>query len=164
MEEAAKGAELAMLVYNELISTARAVRRELTPLLAERGLTRSQYAVLEAIPPDGTTLGCLARQSGRDPSNITGIVDRLEQSGWIRRDRDDRDRRVITVLPTDEGTRLIRIIQGVLPGHVHRRLSVLTEEEQKLLLRLAIKLRGRVENESQGSGTAGPVRSEETPD
>ena len=110
-------------------------------MLLERGLTRSQYAVLKAIDDTGTTLGFLAKHAGRDPSNITGIVDRLEQSGWVRRDKDPRDRRVITVGLTDDGIQLKEMISEIHSAKVHQRLSVLSEDEQRLLLQLMGKLK-----------------------
>jgi DNA-binding MarR family transcriptional regulator len=39
----------------------------------------------------------LARRAGLHPATMTGILDRLERSGWIVRERDPADRRAVTV-------------------------------------------------------------------
>jgi DNA-binding MarR family transcriptional regulator len=39
----------------------------------------------------------LARRAGLHPATMTGILDRLERSGWIARERDPADRRAVLV-------------------------------------------------------------------
>ncbi|MGN8027616.1 MarR family transcriptional regulator [Microbacterium sp. 22242] len=39
----------------------------------------------------------LARRAGVHPSTMTGVIDRLEKGGWVRRQRDDADRRGVLV-------------------------------------------------------------------
>jgi DNA-binding MarR family transcriptional regulator len=41
--------------------------------------------------------GELARATGLTTASITGVVDRLEAAGYVRRERDDRDRRRVVV-------------------------------------------------------------------
>jgi DNA-binding MarR family transcriptional regulator len=41
--------------------------------------------------------GELATVSGVTPATMTGILDRLERDGWVRRARDDPDRRRVTI-------------------------------------------------------------------
>jgi DNA-binding MarR family transcriptional regulator len=43
-----------------------------------------------------------------DSSNLTGITDRLEERGLVRRSADERDRRVKLLVLTDEGKRVRR--------------------------------------------------------
>ena len=39
----------------------------------------------------------LSRRTGLHPATMTGILDRLEQRGWVARDRDPSDRRAVVV-------------------------------------------------------------------
>jgi DNA-binding MarR family transcriptional regulator len=39
----------------------------------------------------------LARRTGLHPATMTGILDRLERGGWVGRERDPSDRRVVVV-------------------------------------------------------------------
>ena len=43
------------------------------------------------------TAGELARATGLTTASITGVVDRLEEAGYVRRDRDPRDRRRVVI-------------------------------------------------------------------
>ena len=43
------------------------------------------------------TAGELARQTGLTTASITGVVDRLEEAGYVRRERDPRDRRRVVI-------------------------------------------------------------------
>ncbi|MFF1573084.1 MarR family transcriptional regulator [Leifsonia sp. NPDC058292] len=56
----------------------------------------------------------LARRAGLHPATITGILDRLEKSGWIARERDDADRRAVKIraLP-DRAGELFQLYSGM---------------------------------------------------
>ncbi len=72
---------------------------------ADLGLTAAQAKVLLALQPDqAVSQRALADQLGYDPSNLTGLIDKLEARGAVRRRPDDRDRRVKTLLLTSAGT------------------------------------------------------------
>lgn len=134
-------------VYREFMHTARNIRKDVSAVLKARGLTGSQYAVLEAIPEEGIALSAIAKVIWREPSNITGIVDRLEQSNWIRRGKDPEDRRVIRVYLTDEGKRMLSEINAIFPMNIQRRLAVLTHAEKEQLLAILSKLKHAEESD-----------------
>ncbi len=56
----------------------------------------------------------LARRAGLHPATMTGILDRLERSGWVARDRDPSDRRAVIVRALrDRNTELFRLYSGM---------------------------------------------------
>ncbi|OLF06445.1 MarR family transcriptional regulator [Actinophytocola xinjiangensis] len=56
----------------------------------------------------------LARLAGLHPATMTGILDRLERDGWVVRERDQRDRRAVTiVLRPERGGELYRLFGGM---------------------------------------------------
>src|SRR3981081_507648 len=73
-----------------------------TELAAQHGLSAVQAKVLLQLPADGaTTMRALAGQLQYDASNLTGVVDRLEALGTVRRQANPQDRRVKRVELTD---------------------------------------------------------------
>jgi DNA-binding MarR family transcriptional regulator len=46
--------------------------------------------------------GRLAELSGLTTGTVTGVIDRLERAGYVRRERDTADRRKVTVVPVPE--------------------------------------------------------------
>src|SRR5512144_545000 len=104
--------------------------------LAERNtvgdLTWSQFAVLEALYHLGPmTQGEISTKVVKSGSNMTTVIDNLERDGFVRRERDAQDRRVIHVHLTQAGTKKV---EAVLPGHVAAlvdEFSVLSASEQQ---------------------------------
>jgi DNA-binding MarR family transcriptional regulator len=80
-----------------------------TELAAQYGLSAIQAKVLLTLQPDGAmTMRTLAGQVQYDASNLTGVVDRLEEVGAVRRQPHPSDRRAKGVMLTDEGQRVRR--------------------------------------------------------
>ncbi len=78
-----------------------------TELAAQHGLSAVQAKVLLQLQPDGAmTMRALAGQLQYDASNLTGVVDRLEEMGAVRRQPQPNDRRAKRVVLTAEGQRL----------------------------------------------------------
>ena len=48
------------------------------------------------------TPGRLAALTGLSTGTVTGVIDRLEKAGYVRRDRDAADRRKVFVVPVPE--------------------------------------------------------------
>jgi DNA-binding MarR family transcriptional regulator len=73
---------------------------QLTQLLRPHGLSHAQYNVLRILRgagAQGLPCGEIAnRMISRDP-DITRLIDRMEQRGWVTRSRSAQDRRVVTV-------------------------------------------------------------------
>lgn len=118
--------------------------------LAERNsvgdLTPSQFAVLEALYHLGPlTQGEVSAKVLKSGSNMTTVIDNLERDGFVCRERDTRDRRVIHVHLTEAGHGKV---EAVLPGHVAalvEEFRVLSAGEQEMLGELCKKLgKGRV--------------------
>ncbi len=74
---------------------------------AEFGLTAAQAKVLMSLEPgQSLPMRVLAQRARSDPSNFTGLADKLEARGALRRRPDPSDRRVKTLTLTAEGRRL----------------------------------------------------------
>lgn len=118
-------------------------------LFREYGLTGSQYNVLRILRGEGAPLPSLeiADRMVQVVPAITGLIDRLEQQGLVRRKRCTEDRRVVYVELTKEGADLVGRLDE--PVHdLHRRLlGHLTRGELAELNRLLEKARQSLDAE-----------------
>ena len=73
-----------------VMATADVFLRESQRLFRPHGLTAAQYNVLNilAATPDGISQRELGDRLVVDRSNVTGLLDRLEKIGWVRRTDD----------------------------------------------------------------------------
>lgn len=76
-------------------------------VLKEHGITSMQYQTLLAIrtseDPEGINMNGLAAYLGVRHNSAVGLINRLEGSGLVRRERSERDRRVAHLKLTPEG-------------------------------------------------------------
>jgi DNA-binding MarR family transcriptional regulator len=102
-------AELAAEVGQLLYDIGAQAKRATRPLVEEQGVTMPQALALHML--NGAAGRLSARDLGREchmlASTITGVIDRLESAGNVRRERDQRDRRVVWVTLTDAGRELV---------------------------------------------------------
>jgi DNA-binding MarR family transcriptional regulator len=112
-------------------------------LLREHDLTPSQYNVLRILRGEGKPLPILeiASRTITVVPAMTGLIDRLEQGGFVNRVRCDRDRRVIYVALADRGTRTLAELDEPLAELHHKLLGHLSQTELKELIRLLEKVR-----------------------
>jgi MarR family transcriptional regulator, 2-MHQ and catechol-resistance regulon repressor len=139
-----KGADATVRALNAFINLARAwdsVAARLNAKIEAQGLTAAQFGVLEAIfhlgPMCQKALGEKLLRSGGD---VTVVINNLEKRGWVRRERQADDRRMVQIQLTAEGRELI---ERIFPQHaqdIATELSVLRPEEQEELRRICRKL------------------------
>jgi DNA-binding MarR family transcriptional regulator len=111
------------------------------------GINRSDGNCLDVLQERGPmSAGELAAATGLSPGAITTLVDRLETDGYVRRTRDEDDRRRVVIELTELSHELVHELYGPL-GAGYEWLSTLTDEQLALLvefLQLGAKL--NVEN------------------
>lgn len=98
-------------------------------------------ALLHLEPDQAVPTRYLAERLSCDPSNVTAFVDRLEQSGLVRRGVDPGDRRVKALTMTAKGRR-VRAAMAEIIATYPPSLTGLTTTEQVTLLRLLNKAWG----------------------
>ncbi|WP_431045199.1 MarR family winged helix-turn-helix transcriptional regulator [Streptomyces sp. P1-3] len=118
--------------------------RDFAAAAARHGLTGNQAKVLDHLRSDPLPMRGLAERLICDASNITGIVDRLEDHGLVRREPSPTDRRVKNVTITDEGLETIRRVRAEMQA-THSALDTLDTEESATLYALLDRLRPSME-------------------
>lgn len=81
------------------------------------------------------TAGDLARRTGLTTASITGVLDRLEEAGFVRRERDPHDRRrVIVRLDATRGLRDVAPVFAPVVAAWRQVAARYTEDELRLIL------------------------------
>jgi MarR family transcriptional regulator, 2-MHQ and catechol-resistance regulon repressor len=131
----------ALSAFINLVRASDSTVAKISAHLEGLGVTNGQFAVLEALlhlgPMCQHTLGKKLLRSG---GNVTLVVDNLERHGWVRRERQVKDRRMVEIHLTPKGRRLIT---RVFPEHarvIARVMSQLSAAEQEQLRKIAGKL------------------------
>ena len=95
-----------------LLRTAEALWNASRRFFDRWQISPSQFNLLNLLhgQPDGCTQTELSRQLIMHRSNVTGLIDRLEQRGLVRRTDSATDRRAWRVALTPAGQRLVRRI------------------------------------------------------
>lgn len=105
--------ELAFELIREVLATSDTFLRESQRLFRPYGVTAAQYNILNLLA--GADGGLSQREIGDvlvvDRSNVTGLIDRMEKAGWVRRAADATDARVHRVKLTAAGRRLFTKVQ-----------------------------------------------------
>jgi DNA-binding MarR family transcriptional regulator len=100
------------------------------------GMSSSDLECLDFLNIESrVTAGRLAELTGLTTGAITGMVDRLEKAGWVRRERDDNDRRKVFIAIVPENVAKIGRFYEPLQRAVQRDWESYTDAELKLLLR-----------------------------
>lgn len=92
-------------------------------------LSLRQLTVLYYIREQTPTLGYIAKQLMVTPAVVTGIVDRLERRGFVRRTSDAGDRRVVRLSLTESGRKVSVDTEHALIDIVAARLNDYPDEE-----------------------------------
>src|SRR5699024_9461152 len=76
------------------------------------------------------TSTAISREIHVSPSTVVGILDRLEDKGWITRERGRRDRRIVYITATEEGKAQAANTPSPLQQKLAEALNALQELEQ----------------------------------
>ncbi|MFG2605560.1 MarR family winged helix-turn-helix transcriptional regulator [Streptomyces sp. NPDC048514] len=107
----------------------------------EHTLTGPQARLLSLLSLEPLPMRKLAHKLRCEPSNVTGIVDRLESRGLVERRPDPADRRVKVAAATEEGLRVARDLREGL--HFAREpLAGLSADERRSLRDLLRRMLG----------------------
>lgn len=127
-----------------LVRTSRIVDDAGDVLLKQYGLSHAQYNVLRILR--GQAPGCLGRNEIRDRlvarmPDVTRLLDRMEDAGLVRRERDPRDRRCVPTYITAKGRALVDELDGPVTAHAKRMFGHLTDEQLDTLNKLLVLVR-----------------------
>ncbi len=118
-----------------VVRTARSMRKALDNKFAEKGVTATQFMVLDTLKGQGgLPLSEIGKKIYLDKPAITGLADRLEKDGFVERRRSSHDRRVIRLHLTPKGERVHTELEPLVIA-VDRELTRVLDPEELAALR-----------------------------
>lgn len=98
------------------------------------GITVPQLMCLYEIHEHGAmTLSVLSQRVHLSTSTLVGVIDRLEEKQFVRRNRNMQDRRAIFIDITPVGQTFVRTAPQLLHNRLRERLATLSEDEQIII-------------------------------
>jgi DNA-binding MarR family transcriptional regulator len=131
--------KLSLKVHLRVACCRNLLMREARRSVERWGLTLPQFDVLAELERNkrrGFTFGELSRLLLVTSGNLTGIVDHLEADGLARRQHDKTDGRVVRIVLTRKGRRLV---QQIVPHHardIEAALEFLPDDRLQMLEQL----------------------------
>lgn len=86
--------------------------------------------LLTIVEQKSLTVATLAKEIHLSPSTVVGILDRLEDKGFILRNRDSKDRRVVRIQASEKGLEFADSAPSPLQDKFDTSLSKLSDLEQ----------------------------------
>ena len=143
-------------------STAQALVDEMGPLMAteraafaahchERSISMAHVFVMSKIDMHGSMpMSRVAELIGSGLPTATGLVNRMVERGFVRREQDPRDRRVVLVSLTEAGAAEVRDLHEARQRRMAAAIAQLSNRQQESLLTGIRSLRSALERISQG--------------
>lgn len=123
---------------DRLIGHIQVYRREVS---TRAGLTVPQLLALRTIAELTSPTPALVAQRARlTRSNLTTVLDRLEQRGWVKRERREGDRRKVFLVLTEAGREAVDELPDPLHTLVADALQDLPDAEVEALREAMIRL------------------------
>jgi DNA-binding MarR family transcriptional regulator len=114
-------------------------------VFAKMGISNQKHAVLMAMKyiEGPVTPSDIAHWLDRNTNTITTLVDRMEKSGLVRRQRDLRDRRSVRLVMTRKGKETLKAATRIGWEVVQEVLEELSEDELRALSTLLETVRSK---------------------
>lgn len=130
---------LTVEILNQFAEMSARFFAEYDQVAAHHRLTGSQARMLTLVTDEPMPMSQLAGRLKCEPSNITGLVDRMEKRGLVTREPDAKDRRIKLVTPTPDGREIAARIWTEL-DYAANPLAGLAQEERETLRDLLRKV------------------------
>jgi DNA-binding MarR family transcriptional regulator len=135
-------------LWLRLLSCSMIVEKRIRARLdADFSTTLPRFDVLSALErhPDGLTMGQLSRSIMVSNGNVTAVVNRLLEDGWIARTSEKADRRVATVRLSRKGRQAFLKMAQTHEQWIDHMFAGLSDERIDELMRQLSELRASIE-------------------
>jgi DNA-binding MarR family transcriptional regulator len=133
------------VVFDKAFELAARLAEAMRQALAERGLTTSRAEVIYLLARDGALVQrALAQALGCTPRHVTGLVDALQEGGFVERRPHPSDRRATSVVLTEQGADTARWMTSSRRESARAILGDLPSTDLAAFVRVADRILGQV--------------------
>ena len=132
--------------YLSILRTATELSHWTDQLLKAHGVTQAQYNVLRILRGAGADGLCRNQIAGRLVAampDVSRLLDRMEEAGWIERERGRKDRRQVAAAITAAGARLLGRLDAPMEELHRAQFAGMGKGELKQLLATLTAVRER---------------------
>ena len=106
------------------------------------GLKPSQAGILFILNCEGElSQRSLADKIGIKPPSMTVALRKLEERGYIRKEQDEKDQRIVLIRLSEKGRECIESLKGIMSDMEEVLYQGITPEEMMLFRRLVLEMR-----------------------
>jgi DNA-binding MarR family transcriptional regulator len=128
-------------VVDAITATHRTILRETEELLSKEGMTKAQFLALLCVAEKGPIpMKRISEKMSVTRANVTGLIDKLESKGFVKRTEQDLDRRTTIIELTPKGRAVQDRLSSKYKEFMHNSLSALSEDEKETLRRVLTKV------------------------
>jgi DNA-binding MarR family transcriptional regulator len=120
---------------------------------ARHDLSVTQVRLLGVLRDRTPGMQELAGHLGLDKSSVSGLIDRAEKRGLVRRKAGATDRRLVHVMLTAAGRRLASTLEAAVAARMAELVAPLTVQQERDLVKLTGKLLLQFPSSGSAPGT-----------
>jgi DNA-binding MarR family transcriptional regulator len=137
--------------FDKAFELAARLAEAMRQALAEHGLTSSRAEVIYLLAREGTLVQReLAQALGCTPRHVTGLVDSLQNEGFVERRPHPSDRRAVSVVLTERGADTARWMTRQRRDSARAILGDLPNRDLTAFIRVADRILGQVTPSGKG--------------
>jgi DNA-binding MarR family transcriptional regulator len=123
-------------VLSLLRKITRSIDQRSRGLIKEYGLTVPQILILKEVCNSDEPINAsqIANSVSLSPATVTPIIEKLVQRGYLNRERSDRDRRKVKLIPTSQGIELYNNAPTLMHEQFIVSFNTLKDWEQSMIL------------------------------
>lgn len=96
-----KDIDIRMNVIRQIFTIQKTLISNAIKAMEKDNLSKTEITILFMVKRKPYKATDLAKEIGISASTLTGVVDRLVERGYVKRIRDEKDRRVVFIVPGD---------------------------------------------------------------
>ena len=123
----------AKLIFAAITHYRRWIGLLIPTVIPDVDVSYQQLNVLYFVRVEDASMADIARVLGVAPTVITGLVDRLEVRGLIRREPHPTDRRRIQLVLTERGIEISSMVEQAVASRIEQQVSTLDAGQQQRL-------------------------------